>query len=212
MAIVIPSATFLHIPKCGGSWAIQAMSAAGLNPQVEPAGCQHAIAATDGRFVFTFVRHPVSWYPSFWKFRWHCATLQGGSIEDHLRQYATQADESIDECLVDRHGHPNAFANFVEACMVRHPGFLSHKYSLYTSKAHFVGRQESLRDDLLIALRVAGAVFDSSAIRTVPKANVASERFPAEYPAGLANLVLRAESAAVEQFYGSALAGCTRAA
>src|SRR5439155_11120636 len=88
MAIVLPQATFLHIPKCGGTWVVRAMAAAGLPMQVIPAGCQHAIAATEGRFVFTFVRHPLTWYASFWKYRWNSAEQLAGSLEEQLQEIA----------------------------------------------------------------------------------------------------------------------------
>lgn len=57
---------------------------------------------------------------------------------------------------MDRHSRPRPFAEFVAACIDRHPGFLSAKFSLYTAPADYVGRQESLRDDLLTALGLAG--------------------------------------------------------
>ena len=204
MAIVLPGATFLHIPKCGGTWVFQAMSAAGLAPQVVPPDGQHAITATEGRFVFTFVRHPLTWYASFWNFRWSEAARRGGPIEERLREGAGQADELIDDCLVDGCGRPRPFAAFVEQCVARHPGFLSRKYDLYTARVDFVGRQESLCEDLLAALRRSGVAFDAAAVRRAPKVNEANPRFRADYPPGLADRLLAAESAAVDRFYRGA--------
>jgi len=208
MAILLPTATFLHIPKCGGTWVNHAMSAAGLPLQVVPPDNQHAVAATEGRFVFTFVRHPLTWYPSFWRFRWNAAEyLEEGPTEERLRAYARQAAEAIDECLVDEHGRPRSFADFVEACLSRHPGFLSHKYALYTAPAAFVGRQESLCADLLAALRQSRADFDPQAVRRTPKINEANLKFSADYPPGLARRLLAAEAAAVKEFYGGVQPG-----
>jgi hypothetical protein len=201
MAIVIPTATFLHIPKCGGTWVIRALTAAGIPFQVIPPENPHAIAETEGRFVFTFVRHPLSWYASFWTFRWSMAKQRGGPMDKRLQEDARRADEAIDECLVDADGQPRPFDAFVEACVARHPGFLSRKYALYTAKAHFVGRQESLCEDLLEALGRAGVVFDAETIRRIPRANEANPEFPAHYPQGLADRLLTAESAAVKEFY-----------
>jgi hypothetical protein len=204
MAIVLPGATFLHIPKCGGTWVVQALTAAGLEPQVVPPGGQHAIAATEGRFVFTFVRHPLTWYASFWNFRRGTAARPGGSAEERLREDARQAAEPIDECLVDERGSPRDFVAFVEACVARHPGSLSQKYELYAQAAHFVGRQESLVDDLLTALGRAGVAFDAESIRRTRNVNEADPRFPAVYPAKLAVRLLASEAAAVERFYRDA--------
>jgi len=182
------------------------MSAAGLPLQVIPPDGQHAIAATEGRFVFTFVRHPLTWYASFWKFRWKAAEARGRPVEEGLQEDARRCDEPIDECLVDERGRPRPFAAFMEQCLARHPGFLSHKYALYTDKAHFIGRQESLCIDLLAALRQSGAVFDAQIIRRMPKVNVADPHFRADYGHRLARRLLAAEAAAVNEFYGNNMA------
>lgn len=206
MAILLPTATFLHIPKCGGSWAVRAMSAAGIPLSVEPPDGQHAVAATEGRFVFTFVRYPLTWYASFWNFRWNAAGGHGKPLEAILQDDARRCDEPIDECLVDECGRPRPFADFVEQCLSRHPGFLSRKYALYTPKAHFIGRQESLCQDLLAALRQAKAVFDADIIRQMPKVNVASPQYRTSYPPALARRLLDTEAAAVREFYADARA------
>jgi hypothetical protein len=201
MAYVLPTATFLHIPKCGGTWAVRAMSAAGVPLQVSPPDGPHAVAATEDRFVFTFVRHPLTWYASFWNFRWSMAFQRGGSLEQELREDARRSDEPIDECLVDPRGRPRPFAAFVEECIALYPGFLCAKYALYTARADFIGRQESLCRDLLAALRQAGTSFDAEAVRRTPRINQSNPNFLSAYPQGLARRLLAAEAAAVEEFY-----------
>jgi hypothetical protein len=201
MAIVMSRATFLHIPKCGGTWAIKAISAAGLTYEILPADDQHRIAGTENRFVFTFVRHPLSWYASFWNFRWKVAEGSGRPIAEQLRGDAHRCDEKIDACLVDDHGRPRLFTEFVVACIARFPGFLSEKYELYTSKCHFVGRQESLCADLLTALERSGTQFDARVIAATPRENESSPKFVARYPRALADAVLKSEGAAVETYY-----------
>jgi len=201
MAIVIESATFLHLPKCGGTWVRQALAAAGLGPREEPPGEPHRIAATEGRFVFTFVRHPLSWYRSFWNYRLSTAASRDGPLDGHLREMARRAAEPIDACLVDDDGRPRSFAAFAAACVERHPGFLSDRFALFAGESDFVGRQESLCEDLVAALTRAGAAFDPEVIRRVPRVNEADPRFRAHYPPGLAARLLAAESAAVEAFY-----------
>lgn len=74
--------------KCGGTWVTHSLAALGLDPRVEPAGQHHAIAATAGRFVFTFVRHPLAWYPSFWQYRHETAVREGGPSVERLREAA----------------------------------------------------------------------------------------------------------------------------
>ncbi len=204
MAFVLPSATFLHIPKCGGSWVVQALAAAGLPVQEKPKGSRHAIAETEGRFVFTFVRHPLTWYPSFWNFRWQEAESRGQSLSEGLPEVSRRADVALDACLVDEHGRPRSFADFMEQCVTHHAGWLSHQFALYASKAHFIGRQESLCDDLLAALRRMEVAFDADGIRRLPKVNEANSKYCAAYPHRLAERLLAAEWAAIEAFYDSA--------
>jgi hypothetical protein len=202
MAIVFPpSATFLHIPKCGGTWVLHALSALGLPLDTQPEGLQHCIAATEGRFVFTFVRHPLTWYQSFWKYRITRAEAAGGLLDERIREAVSQANEEIDECLVDHSGRPASFADFVRQCVLRHPGFLSHKFGLYTAKAHFVGRQESLHADFLNALDRAGVVYDPEVIGRLPRANETGSKLSCLYPPDLAGRLLAAEGEAMKRFY-----------
>jgi hypothetical protein len=200
---MLPTATFLHIPKCGGIWVKQALRAAGVPLRVVPPDNQHAVAATEGRFVFTFVRHPLTWYPSFWGYRWGMAEQQGGSLDERLREAAARGDEAIDACLVDQSGSPRPFAEFLACCLAGHRGFLSRKYGLYTGRAHFVGRQESLCADLLEALRLARAVFDAEAIQTTPRVNEANPKYRAVVPPSLVDDLLDAEADAVRAHYAA---------
>jgi hypothetical protein len=176
-------------------------------------GGQHEIAATDGRFVFTFVRHPLTWYPSFWNYRWREAERVGGPINERLRDAVRKADMDIDDCLVDEAGTPRPFAEFMEECLRRHPGYLSRLFERYAVPATFVGKQESLCEDFLTALGQAGAFFDAEMIRKIPPVNQSNPKFPAHYPPGMADRLLAAEAAAVDRFYNGAtssdvLIGC----
>jgi hypothetical protein len=66
----------------------------------------------------------------------------------------------------------------------------------------FIGRFESLTDDLVNALQLAGEEFDENVIRNTPPVNQTSyDRYPAVYSDGLAERVLEVEAEAVERFY-----------
>jgi hypothetical protein len=204
MAIVLPQCTFLHNPKCGGTWVISALTAAGIPFRIEPEGFPHEVAATEGRFVFTFVRHPLTWYASFWNYRWKCAVEQQAEpFEVYLQQAAKRREMPIDDCLVNERGVPVSFPAFIEHCLARHSRFVSRCHSEFTDKAHFVGRFESLVDDLLLALGEAGVTFDPDIIRRTPKVNVSSPRFRTEYPYRLADRVVADESAFIQEYYGA---------
>jgi hypothetical protein len=65
---------FVHLPKTGGFWVREVMRTS--LPQGRELGRYHSCALADRRLSFTFVRHPVTWWQSFWAFRertpsWH---------------------------------------------------------------------------------------------------------------------------------------------
>src|SRR5262245_16462215 len=77
------NALFLHIPKTGGTWVEEVLKECGI--LAEQAAVTDAVTwrhplrghhLHDYSFVFAFVRHPLSWYESWWKF-------QAGSWTQH---------------------------------------------------------------------------------------------------------------------------------
>ncbi len=76
-ARLLPSnALFLHIPKTGGSWVEQALREIGVQIE-QPATIpgvtfRHSLLSMFQErypYVFTFVRHPLGWYESWWKYQ-----------------------------------------------------------------------------------------------------------------------------------------------
>jgi hypothetical protein len=70
------NALFLHIPKTGGSWVEKTLGEAGLRIEqpatIEGVTYRHCLVSMFKDrypFVFTFVRHPLRWYESWWKFQ-----------------------------------------------------------------------------------------------------------------------------------------------
>jgi hypothetical protein len=169
MAVWTERAVFYHVPKTGGVWVKEAMRAAGLrygrcrNRQIShPFGLKREHAAPDvvveedrvGRFSFCFVRHPEAWYRSFWAYRAKTGWLD--------RKFPA------DRCWDD------LFDVFVDNVTDAYPdGFVSQLYRYYTEGVDFVGRQESLVDDLVRALALAGEEFDERYLRAKGMRNVA---------------------------------------
>jgi hypothetical protein len=100
-------------------------------------------------FVFCFVRHPLSWYESWFKYMSQPALewrSWGGNKRSSWHPNAP----------LDGLGSPN-FNQFVTNVCDRCPGYVSEMYDSYTqSPTSFVGRTERLREDLLDALSRAG--------------------------------------------------------
>ena len=118
----------------------------------------------NGRFQFAFVRHPLSLYQSFWRYK----MTEGWDMHNAL------------ESKVAR----NTFAGFVEAMLTEEPGWLSKKYRSYTTVGtrkdpqdiDFIGKQEHLVEDLITALTLAGEEFDPAIIRNHPPVNVTRKK------------------------------------
>jgi len=184
VALLLPKSVFIHIPKTGGMWVRQAIINAGIparekcckwhegtnaewglgkngerlpNPHV----CLHAAAHDidpQGRFTFAFVRHPLDFYISYWCFKKRSGWDMGNGI--------------------DRNVCHETFDGFVRDCLRIMPsgkGLATYTYEWFLDEAgwtlDFVGKQESLADDLVRALRLAGETFDEEALRRTPRVN-----------------------------------------
>lgn len=197
MASVLKNGSvFLHIPKTGGKWVSQVLHDLGLVAWETP----HKHADLDhfadlptrstsmlGRLVrtvryrvpvnplvFCFVRNPISWYESWFSYMSQPALA--------WRDYGADGDP--------HHWHPNSplnglgdadFNTFVRRVLQRRPGYVTELYGLYTRAPRlFVGRQESLADDLIRLLRQMDVKFDEQAIRS--RGRVGASRQSDEHP------------------------------
>lgn len=186
------NAVFLHVPKTGGQWVKAAVANAGLV-------CEELVFDGDihgdlsycpfrSRFLFAFVREPLSLYRSYWRFK----TTAGW--DDHNPFDLACASPTFD--------------GFVENVLRAEPAWCSRMFEDYVGRQgheiDFVGRFESLADDLVRALRTSGATFDERAIRQTPPVNVSTTPdVSASWSDALADRVRRSERAAITRFgYG----------
>lgn len=150
---------FWHIPKTGGRWVLEALSRryarVGLSrvpripSEIKPLSLfgHHAPPSRvteelkRDRFHFTFVRHPLNWYISWWAYRIR-------RKESDKRHYADRFhDEILDK--------------FINNMLDAHPnGFVTELFQLYVGpqadQMDFVGRTENLVADLQHAMSLAG--------------------------------------------------------
>ena len=189
MALVLKNgAVFLHIPKTGGNWITEVLEKCGLvRSNVPP---KHAdldrlfwpirptrygtlkfllkklwVGRTLRRkpFIFCFVRHPLSWYESWFKY-----------MTQPSRQWQNWGDPTDPD-----NWHPNSVLNglgdpdfnqFVRNVIRKRPGYVTEMYGWYTkSMMDFVGRQENLPDDLIAVLKRMNLEFDEAFIRNYPR-------------------------------------------
>ena len=170
MALLLKSnALFLHIPKTAGTFVIRTLEnlgliqahvgrehanfsevfwhdrlhhddkvfrnlvrrRLGLLPRIDPAG-----------FRFCFVREPLSWYISYWRFMQGLEWRRWGDDERNPYHWSPLA-------MLNGLGSAdfNAFMRNVNAAR---PGFVTELYGWYVRPGmSFVGRQENVRADLL---------------------------------------------------------------
>jgi hypothetical protein len=197
-SVLTTKSRFLHVPKTGGTWATEAMIAAGvpcsaLRPPVvddyAPFGHSGLEGTVEHRDAFTiaFVRHPLDWWRSFWSHRMR----EGWLFPDHE---------------IDSRAQSPDFDAFIALVVERLPGLLGEMYSRFVGPPgqpiEFIGHYERLVDDLCLGLRLAGESFDEAVLRAHPPRNVGDYvRFPARYDRALARELADAEAGVIERFY-----------
>ena len=194
MALILKGgAIFLHIPKTGGNWVTAVLEEAKLvegrfahkhatmDRLLAPIhrnsarifgwwGLRKIRARLQPKpYVFCFVRHPLTWYESWFKY-----------MTQPSRQWRSWGNEKD---LID--WHPNAalngcgssdFNEFVRAVVKKRPGYVTELYASYAQpQIDFVGKQETIREDLVKVLRHLNLKFDEQFVRTFNPVGVSPE-------------------------------------
>ncbi len=189
MALILQGgAIFLHIPKTGGSWITKVLKECKLLDGKlghKHADTAHLLSPIGNKrtrlisyhtkrvlgiypkhpFLFCFVRHPLSWYESWFKYmsqpnqnwchwgdeqdltQWHPNSILNG-LEDH------------------------DFNQFVRNVMKKRPGYVTEMFSWYTPPSiNFTGKQENLVDDLVTVLNQLNLNFNEDQIRNTAPVN-----------------------------------------
>lgn len=165
MALLLPKSLFLHVPRTGGSTVRKVVQDLGLavaevrcdhhvltKQSIKSACCMHNTLSEIGyeyldlqdRFTFAFVRHPLTWYQSYWS----------------LRTYhnSWEWDNRIDMKL-----KADTFTQFLQNVLEHFPGrasFMFERFFKDSVPLDFIGRYERLEEDLAYALSTAGEPVD----------------------------------------------------
>lgn len=169
-----------------------------INPSLKQAvslSSSRKLPETKRPFTFCFVRNPLRWYESFWKYQCGSQWAHHGDIYDPIWNW-----------------HPLAplnglgsyeFNEFIQNIVSVQPGYMSELYNLYTLPTiSFIGKQENLVEDLVSVLHILDVKFDEDRLRAFPQLNVSSaERsLKAEWDPELCAEVTRLEYAAMRRY------------
>lgn len=148
MPMVLQRSTFLMIPRTATTWCRQAIRNAGVqywetNPKHDTEVVQRVEKPLYvPEFRFTFTRNPDTWLRSRWVL---------GKWADELSEFwdidYTKFRAAVDDREIERY------------------------FKKYTSRCKFVGKTETIADDLVTALRTAGEDFDETGLRETPPLN-----------------------------------------
>lgn len=185
MAFVLPNSVLLHYPKTAGHWISSVLTDSGISvtPLRAHLHSRHLPEEQSHKFRFAFVRHPLTWYQSYFAHK----MLRGWS-NDHI----------------DRNCHSSDFHQFVDNVLERFPqGYCSTVLcERHIDDANLVGLFERLKPDLIRALQLAGEEFDGLLIDSVLPKNVSNyQLLDIHYSTELRERVLEVEKGIIERFY-----------
>ncbi len=191
MAVILKNgAIFLRVPKTGSNWVVSVLREAGLvrcslghrhnnidrllAPNTRSLGrkCEYYFKRSlyfrirPRPFIFCFVRHPLAWYESYFRYKSGLAISwkPDGDERDFLAWHPNSPLNNLD------HSTFNAFMRSVQEYK---PGYVSELFNYYTSHpVDFVGKQETLQEDLVRVLDLMGLDYDPEIVRAHPRMNV----------------------------------------
>jgi len=218
MALVLSNgAIFLHIPKTGGNWVRQVLEDQGLlagelghkhcdidrvlyDPYLTANVRDHKKWQKSGQppiyehpFTFCFVRHPLSWYESWFRYmtkrKWNDWPLRKGPYDWHpCHELNTTASDN--------------FSEFIKKVLEYTPGYLTRMVSWYTKRGvSYIGKQESLAEDMIKVLSMMNLDCDTQTIRNQARVNISTDAsISSDWDPTLRDALLTSESAYIQQF------------
>jgi hypothetical protein len=208
MALYLPehNVLFLHTPKTGGTFVRRVLKRQ-LDVKTREVGFKHChkdlvgpLRFREKPFTFTFVRHPVTWYRSYWlnKIRrpvdgshwyyWQPKTLWHPNWE------------------IDPHLGSDDFPTWIRNVSNR-GDYLLDMYRWYTGRGtrdeiDFIGKTETLLDDLFSVFDRHGIEYDATGIKEMGLVNAKKphQKEQANYTDELLSLVIDSERKCIETY------------
>jgi hypothetical protein len=190
--IIGTNSVFIHVPKTGGVWVEKAMKAAGIKTSrfghehgvydrmiEEEMTFNGWIPSRIARRIhrgmrrmgfekqpprrFCFVRNPLTWYESFWRYKIDLNWQHWGREKRPAYWHPNSALNGLDS---------DDFNEFMWKVMSKRPGYASELLMRFANpEVDFVGRTENLADDLVTILRKLEIPFDEAELRATTRTN-----------------------------------------
>lgn len=210
MALILPNCAFIHIPRTGGTWTRSVIRQgwkegwmdrpheSGLPEEYGAKAIHHALSNAEeyigDRFTWSYVRNPLTYLQS----RWTTGSLPA----------IWQMPQSKGRKFYDM-SKSKSFEEFLDAYLEICPGWTFKIFSrkLTSSDGTFpgvdyLGKTETVVDDLIHVLTVCGERFDEEKVRAITPKHVSSRKKlnTCKYPPGYKKAIIEAEIKTFEAF------------
>jgi len=131
-------------------------------------------------YLFTFVRHPLAWYRSYW-----CCRTEKGWRKDG----------------VDKH-KADTFERFLVNILNRGIPYCTKEFMYYIGEPqvmNYVGLNENMANDLITILTEIGAEFDAQRILDLPRVNASYSKPLCSKE--LIDMIIRLDHKIVDRYY-----------
>jgi len=114
-------------------------------------------------FSFCFVREPLSWYVSFWRFMESVSWRPSGDVRNPYHWHPWTVLNGLGS---------SDFNEFMSNVNRKRPGYVTELYGWYVHPGiRFVGKQENLQEDLIKVLSILYPGLEAKSIREIPALN-----------------------------------------
>ncbi len=119
-------------------------------------------------YRFCFVRHPLSWYESWWKYMSGLGWNDWGEENDPVNWHPNSILNGLGS---------DDFNQFVSNVINKRPGYVSELYFAFTKPGiNFIGKTENLSEDLMKVLDIQNLGYDKQAILDMNRVNVSKAK------------------------------------